>query len=736
VMPLTRYLLPFAMESEEALPLVDASMGWIRQHALIAPPILTLERLVWRVQRIASRRIYRRLTQALSPAQKQALDDLLIVDATKANRTPLAWLRIPAKKPSPESMYHLLERITYLSELQLPSPPTNVHPGRFRQLASRGRHYRAQPLAKLENPLERYSLLVAYLNEWHQELIDQLIDMFDRWLSDLMRKGRNKQRHYLHRNITLLNRDLNTLAQAMAAFLEAKEQEVDPFEAVFAVVDETVLVETVASATAHTRPADMDFRDLVENTFIRRRKGMLAMMRTLSFQSVFDKHSTLEALEHVLLLLDEHGKRVRTVETVIDNQVLVAPLEHLKRKRWKRHTLMEEKINPNYYELAAFDRLQDGLRSGDIAVTGSRRYQAFDKYLLSPQQWQQLKKQDQTRLAVADNPLTYLQDCQEQIASLMTQVADAVKAEDGHLSLAADGTLHLHALEKAVPDEAIALRRRLYSYVPWVEMAQIIVDVDRWTGFLKSFTHLLTGESPTGYHKAVLIAALMESGMNIGPTKMAQASDFSESELMHLAEWHIREETLRQSQAELDNFVLHHPFSKNWGNGTTSSSDGMRVPVVVNAANAYYNARYFWYRRGVTIMTHAADIWMPFYPQVISDTREALYVIDALCHHETDFDILEHYTDTASATYHVFALCRMLGFRFAPRIRSITEKYLFTVKPLTVDEVLQPLLKGTVEEGLIIHNWDESRRLAASIRHGTASASLIMRKLASYPKIV
>ena len=148
VMLLTRYLLPFAMESEEALPKdagkayvfwVDAAMVWIRQDALIAPPILTLERLVWRVQRIASRRIYRRLTQALSPAQKQALDDLLIVDATKANRTPLAWLRIPAKKPSPESMYHLLERITYLSDLQLPAPPDNVHLGRFRQLAKRRR---------------------------------------------------------------------------------------------------------------------------------------------------------------------------------------------------------------------------------------------------------------------------------------------------------------------------------------------------------------------------------------------------------------------------------------------------------------------------------------------------------------------------------------------------------------------------------------------------------------------
>jgi TnpA family transposase len=154
---------------------------------------------------------------------------------------------------------------------------------------------------------------------------------------------------------------------------------------------------------------------------------------------------------------------------------------------------------------------------------------------------------------------------------------------------------------------------------------------------------------------------------------------------------------------------------------------------VVNAPNAVYNARHFWYRRGITIVAHAADIWMPFYPQVVQDTSEALYVIDALCHHETDFDIQEHYTDTASATYHLFALCRMLGFRFAPRIRGITKKYLYTVEPLTADKALQPLIRGTIDSNLVAPNWDEMRRLSASIRHSTVSASLMMRKLASYP---
>lgn len=163
-------------------------------------------------------------------------------------------------------------------------------------------------------------------------------------------------------------------------------------------------------------------------------------------------------------------------------------------------------------------------------------------------------------------------------------------------------------------------------------------------------------------------------------------------------------------------------------------SDGMRFPVNVQASNAVFNARYFGYRRGITIVTHSADIWMPFETRVINDVREALYVIDALCHNETDFDILEHYTDHAGYTYHVFALCRMLGFRFAPRIRTITEQYLFTVEHLEVLAVIEHLMKGPVDIALIEENWDAMRRLAASIREGRTSAALIMRKLASYPR--
>src|SRR5205807_8433550 len=48
--------------------------------------------------------------------------------------------------------------------------------------------------------------------------------------------------------------------------------------------------------------------------------------------------------------------------------------------------------------------------------------------------------------------------------------------------------------------------------------------------------------------------------------------------------------------------------------------------------------------------------------------------------------------------------------------------------------LLDTLLFDQVNKKLITQQWDEMRRVASSIRHGTVSASLLMRKLAAYPR--
>ena len=112
---------------------------------------------------------------------------------------------------------------------------------------------------------------------------------------------------------------------------------------------------------------------------------------------------------------------------------------------------------------------------------------------------------------------------------------------------------------------------------------------------------------------------------------------------------------------------------------------------------------------------------------------EAPHVLDGLHHHahQTDLRIAEHYTDTAGATDHVFGLCHLLGFRFAPRIKDLKERKLYAVlKPATYP-LLEPLIGDTVETAVIVDQWPALMRLKASIQAGAVAPSLILRKLAA-----
>jgi len=134
------------------------------------------------------------------------------------------------------------------------------------------------------------------------------------------------------------------------------------------------------------------------------------------------------------------------------------------------------------------------------------------------------------------------------------------------------------------------------------------------------------------------------------------------------------------------------------------------------------------------IYTHVSGRYGPFYTRVISATMsEAPYVLDGLLHHvhQTDLRIAEHYTDTAGATDHVFGLCHLLGYRFAPRIKDLKDRKLYTVEKPANWPLLAPLIGDTVETTAIHRQWAELMRLKASIEAGTVVPSMILRKLAA-----
>ena len=137
---------------------------------------------------------------------------------------------------------------------------------------------------------------------------------------------------------------------------------------------------------------------------------------------------------------------------------------------------------------------------------------------------------------------------------------------------------------------------------------------------------------------------------------------------------------------------------------------------------------------GFVVYTHVSGRYCPFHTRVIAATvSEAPYVLDGLLHHvhQTDLRIREHYSDTAGATDHVFGLCHLLGFCFAPRIKDLKDRKLYTIEKPGAYPLLEPLIGEAIELAAVIAQWPELMRLKASIEAGTVLPSVILRKLAA-----
>jgi TnpA family transposase len=367
-------------------------------------------------------------------------------------------------------------------------------------------------------------------------------------------------------------------------------------------------------------------------------------------------------------------------------------------------------------------------------VQGSRQFKDFEDHLVPTEKFASLKEASGLPLAVATDCDQYLHDRLTLLETQLAAVNRVALTNDLPDAIITASGLKVTPLDAAVPDVAQALIEQTAMLLPHIKITELLLEVDEWTNFTRHFTHLKTGD--TAKDKTLLLTTVLADAINLGLTKMAEScSGTTYAKLSWLQAWHIRDETYSRALAELVNAQLRHPFAENWGDGTTSSSDGQRFKAGGKAeSTGHINPKYGG-DPGRMFYTHISDQYAPFHTKVVNvSVRDSTYVLDGLLYHESDLRIEEHYTDTAGFTDHVFALMHLLGFRFAPRIRDLGDTKLYIPKGGISYDALKPMIGGTLNIKHVRAHWDEILRLATSIKQGTVTASLMLRKLGSYPR--
>ena len=207
--------------------------------------------------------------------------------------------------------------------------------------------------------------------------------------------------------------------------------------------------------------------------------------------------------------------------------------------------------------------------------------------------------------------------------------------------------------------------------------------------------------------------------------------DLTAADLQQTARWLLRDTTLKAANVQIIEHLHRLDFAALWGDGHLSSSDGQRFRAPPGALLGAYHPRYFGhYDKAVTVYTHVSDRIGVYSTQLISCApREATYVLDGLLDNDTSLDPRLHTTDTLGFTEPLWGLCHLLGIDFMPRLKDLADQRLWRPDGVVVPDTVAGLFAGTIDATLLVEQWDELVRIAASLRARTAPAHVVLQRL-------
>jgi TnpA family transposase len=715
---LRAWLRQGAIEGRSAAELLLRAEDKLREWRVMLPAASTLERLVAAEVTHATTDLYEMVTSRLPPTLRDAID--LLVEVPEGDvHSSLFRLKDYPKSANAAVIKGDIVRLHLIEELLGKGAGLDdLDPRIVRQLGQLGRRYDAGDLRRFAKP-KRDALVACSLVEARQALLDQIVEMNDLFLTGMNRRSRTAvetRRKSLRRRA----RDgLHRMLGAVDTLVVAEgTQTVDSLRET---LDTPALIEAAIACRAFERLEERGHLDAMLARYGTLRQYLPAFL-ALPFQAAAGSETLLRAIE-ILRALDAGTRGSLTPD---DPHGFV-------QADWRPHLVTDGKLDRAIWETSLAFAVRDALRAGSLFLPQSRDHVSFWNLVYDEPKWQQAREQAYRRL---DLPI----DGQAFLARITAEFDRAARAAERGLpgnrfAAVRDGRLKLKRRDALLIPRAVhQLRATIGASLPRVRIEDLLQDVDEWCGFTRAFQPL-GGYQPRGadlYRS--LLATLIAHGTNLGLAAMSQSVDTLTAEtLQDTSRWFLRDATLKAANTILVNHHHGLKLSGIWGDGSRSSSDGQRFAVERDSLLGSVYPRYFgYYDRALQLYTHTSDQSSVYGTQAISCApREAGYVLGGILDNDTVLAICEHTSDTHGFTEHLFGLCALLGIAFVPRLKDLPDQVLSRIDRETDYGALQPLLRGSINLALILEQWDQLVRLAASLKDRLTPAHVVMQRLAN-----
>lgn len=650
-----------AFSSSNTLEFAFLFLNELKKMKIIAPRISTIEDILLKVWIKVEKNIYEKILQQFKDKKRLKI----LLENNSNSESTFSRLKNTSVNISSNGTKELLSNIRFIDEINCNCDLSFLSEAKilyFLTEIQKSDKFRIQRFAD-EN--KKYAYLAMFLYFRRQHFVDMVIEVTSNYAHKILKRSRKKTQKHNAVNFQNYRNNSNRLKNILKDIIE-----IDEFDE-FKKYKNSLLPLKKELDSQEDEMEDIDF-----------------ILR--SHHSFNYTNDLLECINFDTNTKPELVKLLNSFTTYKNRKRLEININFFS-SQWQRY-IKKYNYSKKIIEIALLYTIRDNIRSGDIFVRKSSKYNSFDHYLIDP-----------IEINNDDESIKFLDEIKKSF----------------HLPKKLDFNFEIDKDEKSFFSD------KIYSYFPKISMTEIIYEVNSWTNFLDSFKE--SSQQDVTEKQKSIVATLLANEHNIGFSKMAVSSSIDEGILRRTNEYYFNHTTLSKAQISLVNYQHSLNIAKNWGDGGRSSSDGMRIPINSKTIYADYNTHYG--NRGGAIYRHINDQYTPYYVQMLQG-RDSNHVLDGLLYHGTNLNIYEHSTDTAGYTEQMFALTQLLGFKFKPRIKNAEQQQLYYFENISVGDILFK----KINENIIIENYHEILRLVESIRSRKVKASLIMQKIGSYAR--
>lgn len=738
--------------AERPTQLFDQGVAWLRAERVLLPGVSVLARLVAEVRGEAGGRLYSVLAGRVPAELGRGLDGLLTVPADSRSSGLERLRRAPTRASGPE-MVRALERAAEITGLGAGGVDLSQIPaGRVQVLARQGLSSDAAMLRRMPER-RRWATLVAAAGVLRVSAVDDALDLFSVLMATkLIGPAVRASAKDRMRSLPQLRRASVTLAAAAKVMLECAEVEstgLAPAEAwtrLQAAISRERLMAAVATVE-ELAPDAGDDADHGQFELVKRyatvRPFLAAIAEVLPLSATPAGTALLSAVRGLGSLV---GRKRVTRSEIVDEVVTGS---------WRRLVFPgpespDGDVDHRAYTLCVLESLHRALRRRDVYAVGSVRWGDPRARLLDGQAWEQARPDVLTALQLHDPVDTHLSGLAARLDTAYTGLAARIRPAEAtsgtapiRLETGADGRTRVHQSRlEAVPepDTLTVLRDTVERMLPRVDLPDVLLEVNAWTGYLNDFTHMgMTGQT-SGSRLADLAtsmaAVLVAEGCNLGfaPVIKHGHPALSRRRLSHMAQNYLRSDTLAAANARLIDAQAGVPTAQAWGGGLVASVDGLRFVVPVRTLDAGPNPHYFGQGRGVTWLNAINDQVSGIGAVVVTGTmRDSLHVLDVILNRDGGPAPEMIATDTASYSDIIFGLFRLLGYQFSPRLADMPDQRLWR---LTVPGeraadygALNAVATNKLSAERIRVQWADMLRVVGSLHSGSVAGYDLLRML-------